>query len=144
MPGSGRQPLGGTDLPTTKRETLDCLESYLPRLAVTYGTAMATGPNLPMPHSALDWAVRDTMPPWAQRLIQHRNPNIVERSARRAVVWSIINGIHVGSGPLAEFEQAKARVADGVDPDLAPHTEPSYRPGSDPARGRAEVEHAFV
>ncbi|WP_348731004.1 oxygenase MpaB family protein [uncultured Mycolicibacterium sp.] len=136
--------LGGTDLPTTKRETLDCLESYLPRLAVTYGTAMATGPNLPMPHSALDWAVRDTMPPWAQRLIQHRNPNIVERSARRAVVWSIINGIHVGSGPLAEFEQAKARVADGLDPDLAPHTEPSYRPGSDPARGRAEVEHAFV
>ena len=38
--------LGGTDLPTTKAETLDCLESYLPRLALTHGAAMATGPNL--------------------------------------------------------------------------------------------------
>ncbi|MBX7432267.1 DUF2236 domain-containing protein [Mycobacterium sp. Y57] len=136
--------LGGTDLPATKRETLDCLESYLPRLAVTYGAAMATGSNLPMPQSAIDWAVRDTMPPWAQRLIQHRNPNIVERTARRALVWSIINGIHTASGPVTEFEQAKARVADGVDPALAPHTLPGHRPDSDPIRSRDEVERAFV
>ena len=39
--------LGGTDLPETKAETLDCLYSYLPKLgSPTYGAAMATGPNL--------------------------------------------------------------------------------------------------
>ncbi|MCV7152483.1 oxygenase MpaB family protein [Mycolicibacterium pyrenivorans] len=136
--------LGGTDLPSTKQETLYCLKSYLPKLAVTYGTAMATGPGLPMPQSALNWAVRDTMPPWAMGLIQHRNPNIVERTARRAMVWSIINGIHVAAGPVPEFAQAKARVADGVDPALAPHTLPTYQPGSDPVRTRTELEDAFA
>lgn len=136
--------LGGTDLPTTKAETLDCLKSYLPKLAVTYGTAMATGPHLPLPLAALNWAVRDTMPPWAKGLIQHRDPNILERTARRAAVWSIINGLHVASGPVPEFEQAKARVVDGLDPELAPHTLPTYRPGDDPVRTRTELEDAFA
>lgn len=136
--------LGGTDLPTTKAETLDCLKSYLPRLAITYGTAMATGPDLPLPQSALNWAVRDTMPPWAKGLIQHRDPNIVEQTARRALVWSIINGIHVASGPMREFEQAQARVAGGLDPALAPHTVPTYQPGSDPVRSRDDVEESFA
>jgi uncharacterized protein (DUF2236 family) len=136
--------LGGTDLPATKQETLDCLKSYLPKLAVTYGTAMATGPHLPMPLAALNWAVRDTMPPWAKGLIQHRDPNAVERTARRAMVWSVINGIHVASGPVPEFEQAKARVAGGLDPDLAPHTLPKYQLGSDPVRSRTDLEDAFA
>lgn len=136
--------LGGTDLPATKQETLDCLKSYLPKLALTYGAAMATGPNLPLPESALNWAVRDTMPSWAKGLIQHRDPNIVERTARRALVWSIINGLRVASGPVPEFEQAKSRVADGVDPDLAPHTVPTHQPGSDPVRTRTELEDAFA
>lgn len=136
--------LGGTDLPSTKQQTLDCLESYLPKLAVTYGTAMATGPNLPLPQSALNWAIRDTMPPWAKGLIQHRDPNVIEQTARRALVWSIINGIAVASGPVPEFEQARARVANGIDPDLAPHTLPTHRPGSDPVRTRAELEDAFA
>jgi len=136
--------LGGTDLSTTKAETLDCLKSYLPKLAVTYGTAMATGPNLPLPLAALNWAVRDTMPSWAKGLIQHSDPNVLERTARRAAVWSILNGLHVASGPLPEFEQAKARVADGLDPELAPHTMPTYRPGDDPVRTRTELEDAFA
>lgn len=136
--------LGGTDLPATKQETLDCLKSYLPKLAVTYGAAMATGPGLPPVQSALNWAVRDTMPRWAKGLIQHRDPNVIERTARRALVWSIINGIHVASGPVPEFEQAKARVADGIDPALAPHTLPAYQPGSDPIRTRTELEDAFA
>ena len=135
---------GGTDLPATKQETLDCLKSYLPKLALTYGAAMATGPNLPLPESALNWAVRDTMPSWAKGLIQHRDPNIVERTARRALVWSIINGLRVASGPVPEFEQAKSRVADGVDPDLAPYTVPTHQPGSDPVRTRTELEDAFA
>jgi hypothetical protein len=75
--------LGGRDLPSTKADTLECLKSYLPRLAVTYGTAMATGPNVPMPQSAVDWVVRDTMPTWATQMIQHRDPNVIERTAQR-------------------------------------------------------------
>ena len=77
-------------------------------------------------------------------MIQHRDPNLLERTARRAAVWSVINGIHVASGPLPEFEQAKARVADGIDPDLAPHTTPQYRLGSDSVRTRTELEDAFA
>jgi uncharacterized protein (DUF2236 family) len=133
--------LGGTDLPTTKAETLDCLESYLPRLALTHGAAMATGSNLPMPQAALDWAIRDTMPKWAMQLIQHRSPNVVERAARRAAVWTVINGLHTAAGPIPEFRQAKTRVAAGT---TVPHTLPTHVPGSDPMRSRAEVEHSFA
>ncbi|MGV0684518.1 oxygenase MpaB family protein [Mycolicibacterium thermoresistibile] len=136
--------LGGTDLPTTKAETLECLESYLPRLAVTHGTALATGPDLPLPQAAINWAIRDTMPKWAKQLIQHKDPNIVERTARRAMVWSVINGLHLAQGPIPEFRQARARVADGVDPVLAPHTLPRYRPGDDPVRSREEIEREFA
>ncbi len=38
--------LGGTDLPATKAEVAECLESYLPRLALTPIKAFGTGPNL--------------------------------------------------------------------------------------------------
>jgi hypothetical protein len=69
-----------------------------------------------LPHSAIDWAIRDTMPRWAKQLIQHRDPNIVERTARRAAVWSVINGLSAASGPTPEFLQAKARVKAGIDP----------------------------
>ena len=133
--------LGGTELPTTKAETLDCLHAYLPKLAVTHGAAMATGPNLPMPQAALDWAIRDTMPRWAKQLIQHRDPNIVERTARRTAVWTVINGLHTVAGPIPEFRQAQARVEAGTP---VPHTLPTYRPGDDPVRSRAEVEHSFA
>ena len=46
--GAGRiegHALGGTDLPSTKAETLECLHSYLPKLALTYGAAMASEYN---------------------------------------------------------------------------------------------------
>jgi len=133
--------LGGADLPTTKAETLDCLQSYLPRLALTHGAAMATGPNLPLPQSVLDWAIRDTMPKWARQLIQHQSPNMVERTARRAAIWSVLNGLHAAAGPFPEFEQAKARVAGGT---TVAHTLPTHVAGTDPERTRAEVEHSFA
>ena len=136
--------LGGTDLPTTKAETLDCLKSYLPRLALTHGAAMSTGHHLPLPESVVDWAIRDTMPTWAMQLIGHRSPNVVERTARRAGVWAMINGLHTAAGPIPEFRQAQARVAGGIDPDLAPHTVPGYVLGSDPVRSRDQVEHEFA
>jgi hypothetical protein len=133
--------LGGTDLPTTKAETAECLESYLPRLAVTHGTAMATGPNLPLPQSAIDWAIRDTMPKWAAQMIAHTSPNIIERTARRAAVWGVINGLSAVAGPIPEFRQAQARIAGGT---TVPHTLPTHEPGSDPVRSRDEVERSFA
>jgi hypothetical protein len=132
--------LGGTDLPATKVETLECLKSYLPKLAVTHGKAMGTGPNVPMPQAAVDWAIRDTMPKWAKQMLQHRDCNLVERTARRTAVWSIINGINAASGPAPEFQQALARVKSGT---TVPHTLPTYVLGSDPVRSRSEVERSF-
>ncbi len=134
--------LGGTDLPTTKAETLDCLESCLPRLALTHGAAVATGPGLPAPQSAVDWAIRDTMPKWAAQLVGHTNPNIVERTARRTAVWAVINGLSAVTGPIPEFRQAQARVKGGT---TVPHTLPTtYVPGTDPVLSRSEVEHTFA
>lgn len=74
------------------------------------------------------------MPRWAKGLIQHSDPNIVERTASRALVWSIINSIHVASGPVPEFLHAHRRAAGGIDPALAPHTPPRHQPGSDTVR----------
>ena len=132
--------LGGTDLPTTKAETLDCLESYVPKLAVTHGTAVATGPGLPMTQSAVDWAIRDTLPKWAAQMVQHTNPNVVERTARRTAVWTVINGLTAATGSVPEFRQAQARVEAGT---TVPHTLPAYVPGTDPVLSRDEVEHSF-
>jgi hypothetical protein len=134
--------LGGTDLPETKAETLECLESYLPKLALTYGAAMFTGPNIigadlgPPGGELIDWAIRDTLPSWAAAMVMHRAPNPVERLARQATVWSVINGIHTAMGPLPEFRAAKRRVR-GTETDP---TSPSYVLGSDPVRSRAKAE----
>lgn len=136
--------LGGADLPETKAETLECLREYLPKLALTYGAAMATGPNLaaaeaqPPGGEFLDWAIRDTLPSWAAAMVMHRSPNPVERAARQAAVWSVINGIHFTMGPLPEFRAAEQRVT-GVDVAAAP-TSPKHVPGTDPKRSRAKAE----
>ncbi|MFD0855381.1 oxygenase MpaB family protein, partial [Actinomadura adrarensis] len=127
--------LGGTDLPATKQETLDCLKSYLPKLAVTPGKAAQTGPNLKDVKTSLlngpvmDWAVRDTLPNWAARMVMYRPPNPAVLRARRAAFKAALNAPHVLTGPLKEFEQAQARVANGT---TAPHTVPTYELGSDP------------
>lgn len=133
--------LGGTDLPATKADTLDCLAEYLPRLALTYGSAMATGANVTNPaQAAVDWAIRDTMPSWAARLVMYRPPNSVERRARRTAVWTAINGLHASMGEAPEFAAARRRVAGGTD---VSHTEPAYVPGTDPVLDRAAVETSF-
>ncbi|MFW0787280.1 oxygenase MpaB family protein [Gordonia sp. CPCC 206044] len=130
--------LGGTDLPATKADTLTCLEEYLPRLALTHGNAMATGANLTNPaQSAVDWAIRDTMPQWAAQLVSHRPPNPIERRARRSVVWAALNGLHATMGEVPEFAAAQRRVADGT---TVEHTEPQYVLGSDPELDRDQVE----
>ncbi|MFC5754474.1 oxygenase MpaB family protein [Actinomadura rugatobispora] len=114
--------LGGTDLPATKAETAECLESYLPRLAVTPIKAFGTGPNLRdskakpwEPGSPfMDWAARDMLPGWAQKLAMYQPPNPAALRLRRGALWAALNGLHDATGPLPEFRRAKARVAGGV------------------------------
>jgi ER-bound oxygenase mpaB/B'/Rubber oxygenase, catalytic domain len=139
--------LGGTDLPETKAETLECLESYLPRLALSYGAALSTGPNLrksglgPPGGPFVDWAIRDTMPSWAAAMVMHTPPNPIERALRQASLWAVLNGIHASMGPLPEFRQARKRVAaaKGSARVMKP-TSPTHVPGTDPKRSRARAE----
>lgn len=138
--------LGGTQLPSTKAETLECLHSYLPRLALTHGMAVSTGPNLarmadvPAAAKFVDWAIRDALPEWAAELVMYRQPRPVQRAARRAAQWAAINASQTAMGPLREFREATARVASGVAGGPGAHTEPRYVPGSDPVRSREVVE----
>ena len=135
--------LGGTDLPATKSETLDCLKSYLPRLALTHGAAMMTGqalmdtPDVPQTVKFFDWGIRDAMTDWAAEMIMYTPPNPLERAARRAATWAALNTSQTAMGPLPEFRQAKRRVAKGT---VVDHTEPAFVPGSDPVRSREAVE----
>lgn len=135
--------LGGTDLPATKAETLDCLKSYLPRLALTHGAAMSTGqalmsnPDAPQTVKFFDWGIRDAMTDWAAEMVMYTPPNPVERAARRMATWTAINTTQAALGPLREFRQAKRRVANGT---LIDHTEPAYVAGTDPVRSRDAVE----
>jgi hypothetical protein len=135
--------LGGTDLPETKADTLECLESYLPKLALTYGAALLTGPNMrsieggPPGGEFLDWAIRDAMPSWAAAMVMYRPPNPVERTLRQASVWAALNGVHAAMGPLPEFRQAQKRVAKKV---RSAPTAPKYVLGTDPVRSRAKAE----
>lgn len=138
--------LGGTRLPATKAETLECLHSYLPRLGVTHGMALSTGPNLarsadvPTAAKFVDWAIRDALPQWAAEMVMYRRPRPAQRAARRAIQWAVINASQAAMGPLREFREATARVASGVAGGPGAHTEPHYIPGSDPMRSREVVE----
>lgn len=136
--------LGGTDLPTTKAETAECLDSYLPRLAVTPIKAFQTGPNLRdskakpwEPGSEfMDWAARDMLPRWAQKLALYQPPNPVVLRARRASLWLALNALHEATGPLKEFRQAQKRAA-GSKPSPFLSTAPK---APDPVLSREEVE----
>ena len=136
--------LGGTDLPATKAEVADCLRSYLPRLAVTPIKAFSTGPNLRdsklkpwEPGSPFfDWAARDLLPDWAQKLALYDPPNPIALHARRASLWLTLNTLHETVGPLREFRQAQARVANGTTAPVA-STAPT---APDPVRTREEAE----
>lgn len=114
--------LGGTDLPTTKQETLDCLESYLPRLAVTHQKAITT--NNMIDRSAapffapggigIDWVVRDMLPRWAQAMVQHRRVDRVRTELRRATMRTAVRQLTRIAGTLDEVEQSRSRVAGGL------------------------------
>jgi uncharacterized protein (DUF2236 family) len=136
--------LGGTGLPATQAEVAECLESYLPKLALTPIKAFGTGPNLKgnkvppwQPGSAfMDWAARDMLPRWAQKLALYQCPNPASLRLRRAALRTAVNGLY---RPLPEFRDAQARVAAGT---TAPvnATAPA---APDPTRTREEVEAAL-
>ncbi|WP_303631291.1 oxygenase MpaB family protein [Actinomadura madurae] len=135
--------LGGTGLPATKAEVAECLESYLPRLAVTPIKAFATGPNLRdgkvkpwEPGSPfMDWAARDMLPEWARKLVLYRPPNPVTLRLRRTTLWFVLNALHDATGPLPEFRQAEARVAKGVSEPVASTAPTAPRPRPHPPGG---------
>jgi hypothetical protein len=130
--------LGSTDLRETKAETMECLHSYLPRLAPTHGAARRPGPNLAAAQGGLFGAG-----PSAMRFrVGHRDGHApgadpIERTIRQAAVWAVINGIHTGMGPLPEFRQAQKRVSGR---DVGAHKAPTYELGTDPVRSRAKAK----
>lgn len=136
--------LGGTDLPATKAETAECLESYLPRLALTPIKAFATGPNLRDSKAKpwepggefMDWAARDMLPRWAQKLALYQPPNPITLRLRRTSLWLALNGLHDATGPLPEFRQAQTRAA-GKKPSPFLSTAPTT---PDPILTREEIE----
>ncbi|MBO2453881.1 DUF2236 domain-containing protein [Actinomadura barringtoniae] len=138
--------LGGTDLPATKKEVADCLESYLPKLAITPIKAFGTGPNLRdsqakpwEPGSTfMDWAARDMLPEWAQRLALYQPPNALRLRMRRYSLWLAVNGLYEATGPIKEFREAKARVAAGTRPPVL-STAPT---APDPVLTRDQIEAA--
>jgi hypothetical protein len=137
-----RNPLRGKDL---DRYYAECLKSYLPKLAITPIKAFSTGSNLRdsklkpwEPGSPFsDWAVRDLLPDWAQKLAFYEPPNPIVLRARRASLWFVLNTLHEATGPLREFRQAQARVADGIAHAPVASTAPT---APDPVRTREEAE----
>jgi uncharacterized protein (DUF2236 family) len=58
----------------------------------------------------LKWAVVDLQPDWARSLLRHRSTPV--DLIRRTAVWSAVNGLHYGAGPLPEVVAAPRRVSD--------------------------------
>jgi uncharacterized protein (DUF2236 family) len=110
--------LGGTDLPATKADVIDYLDASLPLMAVTPPTvdtlALTAPESNPLPLrpflDVLQWSVLDLQPEWAQRLLRVRRRSRPETLARRAAMWSVVNGMHYGTGPINEVRQARSRV----------------------------------
>lgn len=143
--------LGGVDLPRTKAEVAECLHDELPKLALTPIAAGRTWPNLrattplvQQPTSRLlDWAERDLLPSWAQELYLHRPTNPVVALARRRTVWTVLNGLHLATGPLREFRQSQERVAAAVEGPLVGVPASTAPTAVDEPLDRATVEATF-
>ncbi len=110
--------LGGVDLPETKAEVTKYLFDTVPLMGVTMPTVdtlNALSPRrTPLPVRAitdlLEWAVLDLQPGWAKKLLRVPRYSPAELVARRAAVWSVINAIQYGAGPIRETRQARGRV----------------------------------
>jgi uncharacterized protein (DUF2236 family) len=109
--------LGGTDLPASKADVDAYLREAIPLMGVTVPTiaylASLAGREQPAVLRPvlreLRWAVLDLQPDWAQGLLRvPQHPSLAR--VRRAAVWSALNGIRYGAGPLREVTEARART----------------------------------
>lgn len=120
--------LGGTDLPATKADVAQYLRDAVPLMGVTMPTVELLGSlnshSNPLPVRAvagmLEWALIDLQPDWAQQLLRFPHHSAATTFARRAAVWSALNGVRYGAGPLREARQARTRVAAAPLQHLAP------------------------
>lgn len=109
--------LGGVDLPASKadvdaylRERVQLMAVTLPTVSFLASLAGREQPRLLHPVlRQLRWAVLDLQPDWARSLLRFV-PGPTAR-LRRAAVWSALNGIRYGAGPLREITDARARAA---------------------------------
>ena len=120
--------LGGTDLPATKADVAQYLLDAVPLMGVTMPTVELLGSlnshSNPLPVRAVtgmtEWALIDLQPDWAQQLLRFPHHSAATTFARRAAVWSALNGVRYGAGPMRETRQARARVAAAPLRHLAP------------------------
>lgn len=70
--------------------------------------------NSPMPVRAAtglaEWALLDLQPSWAKKLLRVPWYSTASVLARRTAVWSALNAVRYGAGPLRETRQARSRV----------------------------------
>lgn len=110
--------LGGTDLPASKAEVLEVLESWVPKLALLPAVSQAIWPNnrhaMPIwqwpPQAFINWFIRDMQPRWARSLYMHTRPDPLTVWSVRQALKVMLNSAHLLPGPLPEFRQAQARV----------------------------------
>lgn len=111
--------LGGTDLPATKAEVMQCLDDERPMMGLTppfANTLHQVDPRHAPLHlrPTLDlfaWAVADLQPVWAQRLMRFPRTSGPERFVRESLIKTTLNGLHYGAGPIRDVRDARARVA---------------------------------
>ncbi|MBJ7329464.1 MAG: DUF2236 domain-containing protein [Solirubrobacteraceae bacterium] len=120
--------LGGTDLPATKAEVMQCLDDERPNMALTPPFA-STLNHVDPRHAPLHlrptldlfaWTVADLQPRWAQLLIRFPTTSRPERLIRESLVKATLNGLHYGAGPIPDVRDARARAAAPVDADVVP------------------------
>jgi uncharacterized protein (DUF2236 family) len=123
--------LGGTELPATKAEVLDCLDAERPMMALTPPAAQSFDAFEPSKHPlplrpAVDlfrWTIYDLQPRWAQRLLRMPPTSVPEKLVRRTIIRAALNGLHYSAGPLREVREARIRA--GAAPVADREPEPS-------------------
>lgn len=108
--------LGGTDLPSSKAavdayllEHVELMGVMLPTVAFLDALAGTDHPWILRPVlRQLQWVTLDLQPEWARGLlrVQPAGPTV---PLRRGAMWTALNGIRYGAGPLREVKAARQR-----------------------------------
>ena len=134
--------------PAERKELLE--EKGLPgfrakQLSTHYFTHHTDDPEqmTDLPKAARDELAAAMLP----RLLAPVRTITADRGATLKSVWRLHDGAlveSVAAGPGVDHLAEPGELAGGIDPDLAPHTVPTYQPGTDPALTRSELENAFA